>query len=66
MTLGQRIKLIRTHKGISQVELAKRCDLTRQTINNYEKDQREPTLLNAMCIADALGVSLDFLVGKER
>lgn len=53
--------------GLSQTELAEKSGLTRQTIYNYEKDKREPTLLNAMCIADVFGISLDALAkGKQK
>lgn len=66
MTVGERISLRRKSIGITQNELAKRCGVTRATTNHYEKDLREPTLLNAMCIAQVLGVSLDFLARGDR
>jgi transcriptional regulator with XRE-family HTH domain len=67
MTLGKRIAQHRMLMGLSQSELAEKSGLTRQTINNYEKDKREPTLLNAMCIADVFGISLDALAkGKQK
>lgn len=37
MTKGERIKQLRKEKGISQVELAKYLDTTKQTISKYEK-----------------------------
>lgn len=65
MTLGERIKLCRKRKGITQAELARKCGVNRTTINHYEHDIREPTLLNAMCVADALGISLEYLAKGE-
>lgn len=68
MTVGDRIVWHRQLMGISQNELAKRTGLTRATIHNYEKNLREPTLINAMCVADALGISLEYLArgGKNE
>lgn len=37
MTKGERIRKLRTAKGISQSELAKRLNTTKQTISKYEK-----------------------------
>ena len=61
MTVGERIEWHRHLMGISQSELARRTGLTRVTIHNYEKNLREPTLINAMCVADSLGISLEYL-----
>lgn len=37
MTKGERIRKLRIDKGISQSELAKRLNTTKQTISKYEK-----------------------------
>lgn len=65
MTVGERIAWHREQLGISKAEMARKCGLTRATICHYEKDQREPTLINAMCVADVLGISLDYLARGE-
>ena len=66
MTMGARIVMLRVERHMTQSELARRCGLPRQTIDNYEKNKRYPCLLNAICIADVLDISLDRLVGRER
>ena len=38
MTKGQRIKYLREKKNLTQVELAKLLETTKQTISKYEKD----------------------------
>ena len=38
MTKGDRIKNLRIAKGITQIELAKRLNTTKQTISKYEKE----------------------------
>lgn len=64
MTLGERICAARRRKGLTQLELAEKCDLTPVVISRYERDVREPTLFNATTLSIVLDVSLDWLVGK--
>jgi transcriptional regulator with XRE-family HTH domain len=66
MTLGQRIKEIRQQKGYSTTELANEVGVTRAMIVRYESDKADPRVLTATCIADVLGVSLDYLVKGEK
>ncbi len=64
MTVGERIRAKREELGLSQSELARKVGLTRQGLCKYELDRADPRLFNAMCIAEALGVSLDYLAGR--
>ena len=47
----------RKEKGISQEELAKRCGVSRQTINAIENDKYDPTLSLAFRLARELGLT---------
>ena len=47
--------------GLSQQELAKRCGVSRQTINAIENNKYDPTLALAFALARALGPSVDAL-----
>ena len=51
----------RKEKGISQEELAKRCGVSRQTINAIEHDKYDPTLSLAFRLARELGLTVDEL-----
>lgn len=51
----------RKEKGISQEELAKRCGVSRQTINAIENDKYDPTLSLAFRLAWELGLTVDEL-----
>ena len=51
----------RKEKGISQEELAKRCGVSRQTINAIENDKYDPTLSLAFRLARELGLTVDEL-----
>lgn len=51
----------RKEKGISQEKLAKRCGVSRQTINAIENDKYDPTLSLAFRLARELGLAVDEL-----
>ncbi len=64
MTLGQRLRHLRELAGLSQNELAKRANVHRPLISVLESGkQRSVTLETAQRLAQALGVTLDFLAG---
>jgi transcriptional regulator with XRE-family HTH domain len=63
--LGVRIKTFRTRAGLTQGELARRAGVPRQTIGFVEAGiQNSLSLENAMKIARALSVTLDYLAGS--
>lgn len=51
----------RKELGLSQEELAKRCGVTRQTVNAIENNKYDPTLALAFALARELGLSVDEL-----
>ncbi|MGN0799285.1 MAG: helix-turn-helix transcriptional regulator [Christensenellales bacterium] len=59
--MENRIRALRTEKGLSQEELAKRCGVTRQTVNAIENNKYDPTLSLAFRLADELGTTVDAL-----
>lgn len=66
MTLGEKLKARRKALGMSQQELAESIGVTRASVCNWEADQREPSFFAATCLADALGLTLNYLAGKEE
>jgi transcriptional regulator with XRE-family HTH domain len=65
MTLGEKIKLARNKKKISQQELGEKADTHQKNISKYEKDLVIPSAITLKAIADALDVTTDYLLGKE-
>ena len=59
--MNNQIRSLRTEKGLSQEELARRCGGTRQTVNAIENNKYDPTLSLAFRLADALGTTVDAL-----
>lgn len=66
MTFGQRITSIRKRKGISQSELGKQAGTSGDLVGKYERDEVKPSIEVASNIADALEVSVDYLLGKTN
>lgn len=64
MTLGQHITTLRKDKKLSQSELGKRAGTSGDLMGRYERDEVKPSIDVIIRIADALNVSIDFLVGK--
>ncbi|OZB98405.1 helix-turn-helix transcriptional regulator [Paenibacillus sp. XY044] len=60
------IREIRKELQISQEELAKRCGVTRQTINAIENDKYDPTLSLAFKLAKHLRINVDQLFVFEE
>ncbi|MCS4486077.1 helix-turn-helix transcriptional regulator [Staphylococcus americanisciuri] len=56
-----KVKVYRVVKGVSQLELARRVGVSRQTINMIENDKYNPTLNLCIRIAQTLGVTLNDL-----
>ena len=63
---AERLMLTRRRDLITQEELAEMVGVSGQTISAYERNIQTPSLDKAAGIADALGVSLDWLAGREE
>lgn len=61
-----RLQRTRERRRISRKTLAELCGLSKNTIARYERGERVPSLTDAAQIADALGVSLDYLSGHNE
>lgn len=65
-TLGQRIRIARRNKGLSQAELAKRASVTASAVAQWEHPSgTRPDLKRLQLIAKATGVTVEWLVTGE-
>lgn len=60
--IGERIRAIRRHARLSQVQLGERIGRDHKTIHRWETAATEPTLTDLLLMADALNVPLADLV----
>jgi len=64
--MGKRIFERRKELRLSQEELAERADTNKQTISLAEHGKQELRASNVVKIANALGISTDYLLKGER
>ena len=64
--LGQRIIEMRTALGWSQVELAKRLRVAKQTVSNWENENIQPSIEMLVRLAKLFNVTADYMLGFER
>jgi transcriptional regulator with XRE-family HTH domain len=62
MSIGDRLKSLRTAKGLSQVALARASGLSLGVVTQMEQGlARDPRISTVLALAEALGCSLDDL-----
>ena len=59
--MENKIRARRKELGLSQEELARRCGVSRQTVNAIENNKYDPTLALAFHLARELGTTVDSL-----
>lgn len=62
---GERLKELRTEKGITQKELAAILNVSGNAVHCWECDKQEPSMSMLLALSEYFEVSLDFLFGKE-
>ena len=60
------LKELRLEKGLGQEVLAKNLQVSKGINSLWENGLREPNMSSLIVIADYFGVSIDFLVGREK
>ncbi len=60
--IGINIKSERLRQGLSQEELAEKCDISRNSVSLIETGKINPTILRVIDIARVLGVDINTLV----
>ncbi|MGG1878237.1 helix-turn-helix transcriptional regulator [Paenibacillus cisolokensis] len=63
-SLGARVKKIRTEKGLTQGYLAERLGMGRSNVGHIENGRTIPTAEALDKIADILGTTTDYLLGR--
>jgi transcriptional regulator with XRE-family HTH domain len=63
--VGQNLRRYRLARGLSQEELADRCDLDRTYVSGIERGLRNPTVVVLEQIATVLGITAVALLAEE-
>lgn len=61
MSIGERISELRKQQNISQGQLAKALDVSRQAVSKWENDQTAPDTINLIRLADLLRTDTEYL-----
>ena len=63
--LNERIRKLRLERNLSQVDLAKKLNVTKQSVSNWENDNIQPSIEMLVKLAEAFSVSTDYLLGRD-
>lgn len=65
MILGNRIKLCRRNRNMTQEELGKLIDVSKVSICQWEKGVKTPSTKNLIELAKVFNVDLSYLIGSD-
>ena len=66
MSIGERIMELRKAAGISQVELSKILEVSRQAVSKWENDLANPDVSNLIQLAEVLDTDVEYLATGRR
>ncbi len=66
ITIGEKIAKLRKEKGLTQSRLAEMLNVSNKTISRWETGEGYPEISLLVPLANALGVSVDFLLNEEH
>lgn len=66
MSFAQRLRNLRTAKGMSLQDVADRMGVSRQTVHEWETGKSQPRMVRVEQLAQAMGVSETELLGGEQ
>ena len=65
MKLGQKLKQLRSSKGLTQKDLAEQLNVSFQTVSKWENNENEPDLETVKQLAKVFGCSIDYLLSDS-
>lgn len=63
-TFQERLRQLRERKRIKRYVLSERCGLHSDAVRRYEMGEATPSMDALQSLADELGVSVDYLMGR--
>lgn len=66
MKLEEKLVSLRKAKGLSQLQLAEKMNVSRQAISKWEIGSAVPSTDSLRCLSELYGVSIDYLINEEN
>ena len=63
--IADRIKMLRTTQNMSQIQLARKLNISRTSVNSWELGISRPTAVYLVELSKVFGVSTDYLLGLD-
>ena len=65
MKIGEQIRMLRKNENISQEQLGRKLNVTRQAIYKWENDRGYPDIQNLITLSELFDISIDELIKKD-
>lgn len=62
----KRLQKLREQRKISRKVLSELCGLNPDAVRRFESGEADPTISSVVALADELGVSVDYLLGRTE
>lgn len=66
MKLGQNIAMYRKESGLTQEQLAEKCEVSRQAVTKWESGISEPSIAKLIRLSEIFSVSIDTLLNGKK
>ncbi|MDO6450552.1 helix-turn-helix domain-containing protein [Oceanobacillus profundus] len=63
MTLGERLRISRMRKKLTQIQVAKKLNISNISLSSYERDTTDPDTRTLKKLSELYEVSTDYLLG---
>ena len=63
--LDRRLRALRQARKMSQVDLARRLGVTKQSVSNWENDNIQPSIEMLVKLSKTFSVTTDYLLGLD-
>ena len=65
MKFGEKLSFLRKQRGMTQIELAEKLDISRQAVSRWERGTAAPSTENLVSIGKLFNVTVDALVDES-
>lgn len=66
MELKEKLVALRKEKGLTQLAVAEKLDVSRQAISRWESGSAMPSIENLRCLSELYGIPIDCLINDDE